>query len=176
MPLKLNRSLAVTLAFGLLGLLVNLPQFTIFTGARLLFGGVFYLAIALMYGPMYGAVAALISALPAMLVWGQPETACILVAEALPVGWLARRRFHPAVADLIYWAAIGTPLAWSFYLVLDSYPAPYGWVMVVKYPANGLLNVMLAELLIAIPALQKLWGEAGRLATRRTLRACLSQG
>jgi signal transduction histidine kinase/CheY-like chemotaxis protein len=176
MPLKLNRSFAVTLAFGLLGILVNLPQFTIFTGARLLFGGVFYLAAALMYGPMYGAVAALISALPSMVLWGQPETACILVAEALTVGWLARRRFHPAVADLIYWAVIGTPLACSFYLVLYSYPAPYGWVMVVKYPANGLLNVMLAELLIGIPALQKLWGAAGRLAERRTLRAVLSHG
>ena len=110
------------------------------------------------------------------MLWGHPETGCILVAEALTVGWLARRRFHPAMADLIYWAVIGTPLAGLFYLVLYSYPAPYGWVMVVKYPANGLLNVMLAELLISIPALQKLWGVPGRLVERRTLRAYLSHG
>jgi signal transduction histidine kinase len=176
MPLKLNRSFAVTLAFGLLGILVNLPQITIFNGTSLLFGGVFYLGVALMYGPMYGGVAALISALPSIVLWGHPETGCILVAEALTVGWLARRRFHPAMADLIYWAVIGTPLAGLFYLVLYSYPAPYGWVMVVKYPANGLLNVMLAELLISIPALQKLWGVPGRLVERRTLRAYLSHG
>jgi len=176
MPSEPNRRLAVTLAFGLLGILVNLPQFTIFTGAPLFFGGVFYLGIALMYGPMYGGLAALISALPPMLVWGHPETGCILVAEALMVGWLARRRFHPAAADLLYWAAIGTPLAGLFYLILYSYPAPYGWVMVVKYPANGLLNVMLAELLISVPALQRLWGAGGRQAERRTLRAYLSQG
>jgi two-component system, sensor histidine kinase len=176
MPLKLNRSFAVTFAFGLLGIFVNLPQFTIFTGAKLLFGGVFYLGVALMYGPMYGAVAAVMSALPAMLVWGHPETGFILMSEALTVGWLARRRFHPAVADLIYWAVIGTPLAWLFYIVLYSYPSPNGWVMVVKYPVNGLLNVMIAELLISIPALQKLRGAAGRVAERRTLRAYLSHG
>jgi signal transduction histidine kinase/CheY-like chemotaxis protein len=176
MPLKLHRSFAVTVGFGLLGILVNLPQFTIFTGARLLFGGVFYLGVALMYGPAYGAFAALISALPAMLWWGQPETACILVAEGLTVGWLARRRFHPAAADLIYWAVIGTPLAWLFYIFLYSYPSPNGWVMVAKYPVNGLLNVMIAEVLITVPALQKLRGAAGRMAQRRTLRSYLSHG
>jgi two-component system, sensor histidine kinase len=176
MPLKLNRSFAVTVVFGLLGVLVNLPQFTIFTGARLLFGGAFYLAVALMYGPIYGAVAALITAVPSIMWWGQPETACILVAEALTVGWLARRRFHPAAADLVYWAVIGTPLAWLFYIFLYSYPSPNGWVMVVKHPVNGLLNVMIAELLISIPALQKLRGAAGRVAQRRTLRAYLSHG
>jgi two-component system, sensor histidine kinase len=176
MPLKLNRSFAVTVVFGLLGILINLPHFTIFTGARLLFGGAFYLAIALMYGPMYGAFAALISAVPSILWWGQPETACLLVAEAVTVGWLARRRFHPAAADLVYWAVIGTPLAWLFYIFLYSYPSPNGWVMVVKHPVNGLLNVMIAELLISIPVLQKLCGAAGRLGERRTLRAYLSHG
>ena len=176
MPSDPNRKLAVTLAFGLLGILINLPRFTIFTGANLLFGGVFSLAIALMYGPLYGGLTALISTLPSILMWGHPETGCILVAEAITVGWLARRRFHPAMADLIYWALIGTPLAGLFYLVIFSYPAPFGWVMVVKHPVNGLLNVMLAELLISIPALQPLWGGAGRPAERRTLRAYLSHG
>jgi len=176
MRLKLNRSFVVTAVFGLLGILANLPHFTIFTGAKLLFGGIFYLAIALMYGPMYGGVAALITAIPSMVWWGQPETACIMLAEAVTVGWLARRRFHPAAADLMYWVVIGTPMAWLFYIILYSYPSPNGWVMVVKYPVNGLLNVMIAELLISSPALQKLWGAVGSLAERRTLRAYMSHG
>ncbi len=176
MPFKLRRSFTVTLALGILGMLVNLPQFSIFTGARLLFGGVFYLGAALMYGPIYGGLAALISAFPSVVLRGHPQTGCILVAEALTVGWLARRRFHPALAALIYWAIIGTPLAGLIYIVILNYPAPYDWVMVVKYPANGLVNVMIAELLISIPALQRLRDPEGRLAERRTLRAYLSNG
>jgi signal transduction histidine kinase/CheY-like chemotaxis protein len=175
-PSKLNRSFAVTLAFGLLGLLVNLPRLTIFTGATLLFGGAFYLMAALLFGPWYGAIAALITALPSVLLWGHPETACIVVAEALTVGWLARRRVHSTLADLIYWVAIGTPLAALFYLVLLSYPAPSNWVMVVKYPVNGLLNVMIAELLIGIPTLQRLWGAASEPGERKSLRSYLSHG
>src|ERR1700689_1098929 len=142
MPLKLNRGLAVTLAFGLLGILANLPRLSIFTGADLLFGGIFYLMAALLYGPAYGAFAALITVLPCALLWGHPETALIAVAEAVTVGWLARRKMHPTLADLIYWLVIGTPLSALFYVVLLSYPSPSDWVMVIKHPVNGLLNVM----------------------------------
>src|SRR5579864_6017774 len=104
MPSKLNRSLAVTVVLGLLGILVNLPKITIFTGATLLFGGVFYLMAALLYGPWCGAIAALLTALPSMLMWGHPETAGFLIAEAAAVGLLTKRRhLHPMLADLIYW-------------------------------------------------------------------------
>ena len=46
--------------------------------------------------------------------------------------------------------------------------------MVVKYPVNGLLNVMIADLLISIPALQRLWGVGVPDAVeRKPLRAYL---
>jgi two-component system, sensor histidine kinase len=181
MSSKLNRSLAVTFVFGLLGILVNLPRLNIFTGAALLFGGVFYLMAALLFGPGYGAIAALMTALPSVLLWGHPETAYILVAEAVTVGWLTRRRVHPTLADLIYWVVVGTPLAALFYIVLLSYPSPSDWVMVVKYPVNGLLNVMIADLLISIPMLQRLWSaglsdEGSQPMERKPLRAYLSHG
>jgi signal transduction histidine kinase/CheY-like chemotaxis protein len=180
MPLKLNRSLAVTLVFGLLGILVNQPRLTIFTGAALLFGGIFYLMAALLYGPWYGALAALITVIPCALLWGHPETAFIAVAEALTVGWLTRRRMHPTLADLLYWLVIGTPLAAFIYIVVLNYPSPYNWVMVVKHPVNGLLNVMIAELAISIPALQRLWGQGPSNGLgpvrRKSLRAYLSHG
>ena len=180
MPSKLSRSLAVTLVFGLVGIAINLPKLTIFTGATLLFGGVFYLMAALVFGPVYGAIAAFLTALPSMLLWGHPETAAILMGEALTVGWLARR-MHRTLADLIYWLVIGTPLAVYIYILLLSYPSPSDWVMVVKYPVNGLLNVMIADLLISIPALQRLWSAglsdagAGPVA-RKPLRAYLAHG
>jgi signal transduction histidine kinase/predicted membrane protein len=181
MPSKLSRSLAITLVLGLLGLALNLPRLSIFTGATLLFGGVFYLMAALLFGPVYGAIAAFLTALPSMALWGHPETAAILMGEAVAVGWLARRRVHHALADLIYWLAIGTPLAVYVYMLLLGYPSPSDWVMVVKYPVNGLLNVMIADLLISIPGLQKVWS-AGLIGAhagprpRKPLRAYLAHG
>jgi two-component system, sensor histidine kinase len=171
-----SRALFVTLAFGLLGFLANLPQINVFADTTLLFGGVFYLAIALLYGPLYGAAAALLIALPPVALWRHPETALFLVLEALVVGWLVERRRRPVIADLIYWALIGTPLAILVFIFVLKYPSFRGWLMVVKYPVNGVLNIMIAEVLISVPALQRFCGATPAPVARQTLRAQLSHG
>src|SRR5437660_578390 len=116
-----SRALFVTLAFGLLGFVANLPQINVFAETPLLFGGVFYLAITLLYGPLFGAAAALLIALPPVVLWRHPETAVFLVLEALVVGWLVQRRRRPVIADLIYWALVGAPLAILVFIVLVKY-------------------------------------------------------
>jgi signal transduction histidine kinase/CheY-like chemotaxis protein len=163
--------------FGLLGLAANLTHITIFTGATLLFGGVFHLAIALLYGPFYGLLAASITALPAMVLCEHPVTALILILDAPVVGWLAqRKRLPPIIADLIYWATIGTPLAFLLYIVVFNFPSPQGWVVAVKHPVNGLLNVMLAEILISLPVVQRYCSRASTTIERQPLRAHLVHG
>jgi len=168
--------LAVTLALGILGLLINLPRVTIFADATVLLGGVFYLAAALLYGPAYGALAALITVLPELALWRHPETAAVMLLEAPIVGWLVRRRMLAVLADLCYWAAIGVPLAFLLYIVVLNYPAPSGWVMVIKHPVNGLLNVMLTEVLISLPIVQRYCGTPMAAKERQTLRICLVHG
>jgi signal transduction histidine kinase/ActR/RegA family two-component response regulator len=170
------RALSATVVFGLLGLLINLPRIAIFPDATLLLGGVFYLAIALLFGPLYGAIAALITVLPEATVWRHPETALLLLVEAPVVGWLARRRMLAVLADLLYWVLLGTPLAIVLYIAVMNYPSPSGWVMVIKHPINGLLNVMLAEVLISVPLVQKVSGAAQATAGRPPLRTYLTHG
>jgi signal transduction histidine kinase/CheY-like chemotaxis protein len=171
------RSLTITIIFGLLGLGANLAHVTIFSGAALLFGGVFHLAIALLYGPYYGLLAALITALPAMVLCEHPITALILILDAPVVGWLAqKRRLAPIIADLIFWAVLGTPLAILLYIVVLDLPSPQGWVVVVKHPVNGLLNVMLAEILISLPVVQRYCRAAPTSIERQPLRAHLVHG
>jgi len=170
------RALSATLVFGFLGLLVNLPRIAIFPDATLLLGSVFYLAIALLFGPLYGARAALIAVLPEALLWRHPETALLLLLEAPLVGWLARRGVLAILADLAYWVGLGTPLAIAFYLGLLNYPSPSGWVMVIKLPVNALLNVMLAEMLIRVHWVQKHAGDDQRATSRQPLRAYLAHG
>ena len=179
MPLQSRtaRSIVVTAVFGLLGLAANLPHFTIFTGAALLFGGVFHLAIALLYGPLYGTAAAVITSLPAFVLCDHPTTALILILDAPVVGWLAqRRRFPPILADLVYWTVLGTPLAFLLFIVIFNFPAPQGWVVVIKHPVNGLLNVMLAEILISIPMVQRYASNPSVAFERQPLRAHLVYG
>ena len=179
MPLqnRSSRAVFVTVLFGALGLAANLPHITVFMGAALLFGGVFHLAVALLYGPMYGLAAALIAALPAVILCDHPVTALILIMDAPVVGWLVqRKRIQPTVAALLHWALIGTPVAILIYIVLLNLPAPQNWVVVVKHPVNGLLNVLLAEILISLPVVQRYCVAADTNIERQPLRAHLVHG
>jgi signal transduction histidine kinase/ActR/RegA family two-component response regulator len=170
------RTLAVTLAFGSLGLLVNLPHIGILSEAPLRLGGVFYLAIAFLYGPSYGAIAAIISMLPECVAGQAPEAAGLLVLEAIAVGWLVRRGLFAILAELAYWAVAGAPLAILLYIGLLHYPSPSGWAAVIAYAINGLLNVMLAEALISLSWVQKYSGCLRLAAERQPLRAYLTHG
>ncbi|HYL74938.1 MAG TPA: ATP-binding protein [Bryobacteraceae bacterium] len=171
-----RRNLTITLILGAIGLIVNLVRINIFTDATLLFGGVVALAAALLYGPQFGALAALVASIPSALLWHHPETTLILMLEAMTVGYLTRRRLRPLLADLAYWAVVGTPLAILLYIVLLNYPPTRGWVTVIKHPVNGLFNVMVAEVLISIPALQRIFGPTSSLPMRKPLRVYLSHG
>jgi len=167
--------LSVTLGFGLLGLLADLPRIAILSDARLLLGGVFYLAIALLYGPVYGAIAAFVTVLPDC-VGQKPEAALLLVLEAAAVGWLVRRGLLAILAELAYWAMAGAPLAILLYIRVLNYPSPTGWATVIAYAINGLLNVMLAEVLISFAWVQKHSASPRFTAGCQPLRAYLTRG
>ena len=64
---------------------------------------------------------------------------------------------------MTYWVALARRSRSCSTWLLEL-PSPYDWVMVVKYSVNVLVNVMIAELLISIPALQKFWGSEGTAA------------
>jgi len=172
----LVQTLVTTLVSGALGLLFNLPHIPIFSDATLLLGGIFYLSIALLYGPLYGTLAAAIALLPNPALWHHPETILILILEAPAVAWLTRRGLIAVVADLGYWIAFGGPLGVLLYVRLLHYPSPSGWVMAIALPVNGLLNIMLAEVLINSRWVQEHARPIRHLLARQPLRAQLTRG
>ncbi|HYK18573.1 MAG TPA: hypothetical protein VEV37_11155 [Bryobacteraceae bacterium] len=167
--------LVATLVSGALGLAVNLPHLP-FTDANLLLGGIFYLSISLLYGPLYGTLAAAITLLPDPALWRHPEIILILILEAPAVAWLVRRGIIGVVADLIYWIVFGAPLGVLLYVRILHYPSPTGWVTAITHPVNGLLNVMLAEVLVNLAWVQKHSRVRPHLHGRQPLRAQLTRG
>jgi signal transduction histidine kinase len=141
-----------------------------------LLGGIFYLSIALLYGPLYGTLAAAITLLPDPALWRHPETVLILILEAPAVAWLVRRGVIAVVADLIYWTVVGAPLGVLLYVRILHYPSPTGWVTAITHPVNGLLNVMLAEVLVNLAWVQKHSRVRPHLHGRQPLRAQLTRG
>ena len=81
---------AVVTAAGVLGLILNRFGISILPDVGLFFGGIFYLVVALRFGPMAGATAAVVSGLTLAPHFGWPVLPMV-AAEAFTVGAMARR-------------------------------------------------------------------------------------
>ncbi len=178
---RISQRFLLTLAAGLLGLALNawaVPVFGDLSHGALIFGGIFYLLIAIAYGPTYGLIAALIASSRAVMFWDQPHTIVTCGLEAFIIGWLVQRRKQPLFASLLYWCVISAPFRILIFVVLANDPSTSGWAMVIKEPINGLLNVMLADLLLGLGPIRRLLNATSERAAmrQRPLRAYLFHG
>ena len=91
---------------GAAGYLLN--RWRMGSAAPLLLGRIATLPIAILFGPWYGAAAAMLAALPAS---GPYSVGVVLLPiEAVVVGAFARRGRSPLVGGLIVWTAVAATL------------------------------------------------------------------
>lgn len=130
--------------------MLNSFPIVLLDGVSLILGGVFYLLVARFYGPYYALGAALIASSRTLHTWGHPHGIILFSLEAFAAGWLCRRGVSLWAADLLYWLCCGVPLRIFFFSLGVNQLG--GWAILVKQPANGLLDVALVEfLLLAVP-------------------------
>ncbi|HXE90262.1 MAG TPA: hypothetical protein VNK82_04785 [Terriglobales bacterium] len=165
-----RRAVILSLAAGALGFLLNSWSVPLFADVPLMFGGVLPLAVALLCGPYWGALAAALAAGRTLTLLGHPYAIAAVVLEAAAVGLLVRRRWMPLAADLLYWAVAGVPLLYLTHVVALREATPGVWFILAKTPLNGLLNVLLAELVVGA-AVMRGWIPGGLAAGEpRSLR------
>ncbi len=171
-----GRRLAISVAAGLAGMLANLFTLDVFGGGRMSFGGIFTLATALHLGPWYGLLASVVADVPggfhlAPLQFRPSWELITHLLEAWAIGWCARRRIVPLVADALYWSLFGIPVLVA---ATHSYQSTPLWTLVIKNLMNGLLDVTVADLSVGIPGLARLFAAPSQEA--RPLRTHLSRG
>src|SRR5947209_18901625 len=131
------RRLGFAIVCGAAGFALN--RWRIGTAAPLLFGRIATLPIAILFGPWYGAVAALVAAMPATSNAFSPAIV-LLPVEALVVGAFARRGRSPLLAGVLVWAAIAVTLV--------AVPSLYG----IGYLRQSILPVALQVVLSGLVA------------------------
>jgi signal transduction histidine kinase/CheY-like chemotaxis protein len=163
----------VTVA-GVLGLILNRFGVSILPDVGLFFGGIFYLVIALQFGPLAGALAALLSGFTLLRHFGWPVLP-VICAEAYAVGAVARRGTLAPLGELLFWAVAGTPVTMLAYMVVLHYPSPVCWVFIVTPPLNGFSNAIMAQFLETLPGIRNLGRSGGGVRPLHPLRRHLSQ-
>src|SRR5262245_20428465 len=145
----LSRRAAAAVVCGVAGLAVN----TLPSGAvlPLLLGRTLSLPIAIFFGPVFGAIAAAVSTLPAVSQLG-PAPAVFAPLEAIVIGFTARRGRSPLIAGTLLWSLIGLTLvvAPQFYGV--GYLRETVWPVALALVLIRLVAIVLADF-IAVAAI-----------------------
>jgi signal transduction histidine kinase/ActR/RegA family two-component response regulator len=170
---KWRVALVVAIA-GTLGLLLNRFGVSILPDVGLFFGGIFYLLVALRFGPVAGACAALLSSGTLVPHFGWPVVP-VVCAEAFAVGAMARRGTQAPLGELLFWAVAGTPCTLLAYIVVLHYPSPECWVLIVTPALNGFSNAIVAQFLETLPGIRNLGGPGRGTIHSLPLRRHLSQ-
>jgi signal transduction histidine kinase len=165
-----RRRLLVTAGAGLAGFLLNFLSFDIFGGARMSFGGLFPLAVAMQLGPAYGVLASVFTELPGTLRIHDGYPLLTHPLEVFLVGLAVRRGVMPMVADALYWCALGVPIILGVKHPMQTAPL---WAIAIRNLLNGLLDVTLADLLTGWPRLVRLFAGTPK---PQPLRTHLSRG
>ncbi len=146
--MNLPAAVYLFMAFSALGILGNVANIEMFFGVNQIFGSIFALLAAYRFGPWWGGLAAMIIHSYTIYLWGHPYAFISFVLEALIVGFLLRWRIKNIfLADLIYWLCLGVWLVPLFYGHIMGLPETQVSLIMLKQPANGLLNALLASLL-----------------------------
>jgi signal transduction histidine kinase/DNA-binding response OmpR family regulator len=159
------KRIGIAVLFGLLGLAVDSGRQG--SMAPLLLGRIVTLPIAILLGPWYGALAALIHAVAGRGLFGVGLR--ILPLEAIVIGLFARRGRSPMLGGLIVWATVAG--------VLVAVPSLYGvgylrdtiLPVALQLVVSGLMAVVVADLIASAAVVQRLVAADDRPA--RHLRA-----
>ncbi|SEH07689.1 Cyclic di-GMP phosphodiesterase Gmr [Candidatus Venteria ishoeyi] len=171
MDKPLFKNLLFFALLAVLGLLGNIFNVEMFFGVNQIFGSIFALLAVWRFGPWVGSLCAILIHSYTIMLWGHPYAFYGFVLEALTVGLLLRWRISNIfTADLLFWLLGGIWLVPLFYGQFMALPETQVTLIMLKQPVNGLLNALLAALLVVVLIR---WNKSERRRKKVSLRNLL---
>ncbi len=170
-----KRSILIALGAGLFGFALNLLPIPILGNNRLLLGGAAALLVTLQLGPWFGAMTAMVAASEVCFFGGTITPLVVFAAEAVCLGFAARRKISPITASVIYWIVLGLP---SFLLIeyfLLKTPLEYVRGRVTQGLFSELTNLFLIELLLLTVPVGRWLGVTGAVPLRLRFSAQITK-
>ena len=136
------------LLFGCLGFAVNMAKFSLGTGVDILLGNVCSYFVFRAFGRRSGLIAVTISASATVLLWNHPFAWVVWIGEYVFV--TRRSRIAAPARDVIFWSLMGAPALFLFYGLIMSMDLLSMLLVVLKQGANGVANIVIADVLFFI--------------------------
>ncbi len=145
----------------------NVLKLTLSFQVDILFGSIAVLTALRLYGTTWGAIAALVAGSYTFVLWNHPYAMLIFTAEAIFVGLVLRRtpRAGLLLVDGAYWLLVGAPLVYLLYGGVMDMSGMSTTVVALKQSVNGILNALIASLLLNhFPVQRWVLGSSRRIA------------
>lgn len=153
---KINQQhLLFSIALGVVGLLINCYPIQFFANVQFVLGNTVTVIAAVLLGPWYAFVTAMLASTGLMINWDSPHVYLFFGLEALFLGYARRRDIYALYADATYWLVIGAPLVYLYVTFIMDIPSSHLGFIIAKQGVNGLVYTSIASLLIL--AIPKLW-------------------
>ncbi len=165
-----SRTLAYAVTAGLAGFVLNGYPLRFREDLLFVFGGVITLFVVVRDKPIHGVLATGIAASRTVLAWKHPVGAVASVLEAACVGTLIRRGWRPMAAAGLFWGLLGIPAIAGGLIVGFGQSVLASWTVAFKYGVNGLLNLLLVEFILTVPAIGHIADKIWSPAPTRTLK------
>lgn len=137
--------LGLTLA-SLAGNHFNIP---LFFGIDFLFGSIGTLLITYLFGVRWGTLAAVLTNLYTIILWGHPYSMILLNLEIFCVGiGLRRSSLNMVALTCLYWLVMGLPLGIIIYVFILQIPSQLTVLVILKLTVNGIFNALIASIII----------------------------
>lgn len=155
---SLPRTVFPLAGLALLAFLGNVFGLNLLPGVDFLFGSIFVLLAAWRFGPLAGALAALVSSAYTIVLWGHPWALINYVAEALAVGFGRRYLNNLFLLDFLYWITFGNMQLLLLWKGLYGMNWEGAFFLVLKCDVNSLFNALMAFLVVTILRLRSFPG------------------
>jgi len=132
----------------ILAVAINFTRVPLIAGAELLFGQAIALLVTVRYGLRAGVLVSIAASLPTYLHWGHLYALLPYILEVCYVYWLQKRRKTLFYYVLFYWLSIGSAIVATQYFLLSDFLPITNAAIIVKFVINGLVNIVIVNLLI----------------------------
>lgn len=129
----------------------NYARIDLFFNINFIFGSIAVWIVACLYGVFWGTLAGFLGGICTYIIWLHPYAIIIYTCEALFVSYCFhrdRRTQNIVLLDGVYWFLLGMPLVWLFYVGVMKLDPSQGWIILCKQAVNGILNALIASLIL----------------------------
>jgi signal transduction histidine kinase/CheY-like chemotaxis protein len=132
----------------LLAVVLNFIYIPLIAGAELVFGQAIALLVTVRFGWRSGLLVSIAASSITYLHWGHLYALLPYILEIFYVYWLQKQGKTLFYYVLLYWLSIGSAIVAIQYFWLSDFLAITNAAIIVKYIINGLLNIVILNLLM----------------------------